>query len=66
MGQLAPLHSGDQNGMPGNQKLSVEELEEQKRRILACEVLDLDDSTKRQRQVYFKVRLYKLNPVHDP
>jgi flagellar biosynthesis regulator FlbT len=52
--------------MPGNQKLSVEELEEQKRRILACEVLDLDDSTKRQRQVYFKVRLYKLNPVHDP
>jgi hypothetical protein len=45
---------------------SVEELEEQKRRMEECQVLDLDENTKRLQQAYSKVGLYKLNPVDDP
>ena len=47
----AGISPGDQNKMLVK---SVEELEEQKRRMEECQVLDLDDTTKRLQQAYSK------------
>ena len=50
----AGISPGDQNKMLVK---SVEELEEQKRRMEECQVLDLDEGTKRLQQAYSKVGL---------
>jgi len=47
----AGISPGDQNKLLVK---SVEELEEQKRRMEECQVLDLDDTTKRLQQAYSK------------
>uniref|UniRef100_A0A7S0SNS2 RWP-RK domain-containing protein n=1 Tax=Mantoniella antarctica TaxID=81844 RepID=A0A7S0SNS2_9CHLO len=59
----AGISPGDQNRMLVK---SVEELEEQKRRMEGCQVLDLDENTKRLQQAYSKANHKARRMAHVP